>query len=69
MIKGDTDGVFLDFDSTLSDNTIVDLLEPKGITWKAYAENYGGGCALDSNENGGLYVRKHVPFVSFTTIT
>ncbi|RUP31338.1 phosphoesterase [Jimgerdemannia flammicorona] len=69
MIKGNTHGVFFDFDSTLSDRTIVDLLEDKHISWKSYAENYSGGCKLDSKQDHGLYARKHVPFVSFTTIT
>ncbi|RUP45756.1 phosphoesterase family-domain-containing protein [Jimgerdemannia flammicorona] len=69
MIKGNTRGVFLDFDSTLSDRTIVDLLEPQGISWKSYAENYPGGCKLDKVLENGLYVRKHVPFISFTPIT
>jgi hypothetical protein len=49
---------------------VVDLLEPRGITWKAYLEGYPGGCSdVDQATNRGLfYVRRHNPFVSFDDI-
>ena len=45
---------------------IGDLLEAKGKTWKVYAEAYPGRCFL--GDRSGDYVRKHVPFLSFTNI-
>jgi phosphoesterase family protein len=46
--------------------TIVDLLENKGITWKAYMENMPADNKTVCID--GLYFRKHNPFVSFNTI-
>ncbi|OZJ05608.1 hypothetical protein BZG36_01469 [Bifiguratus adelaidae] len=67
MIRGSSDGVFLDFDSTIKGNTIVDLLEAKGVSWKTYQEAYPGGC--NTSTQVGTYYRKHNPFISFPTIT
>lgn len=43
-----------------------DLLEARGLSWKAYAEGYPGGCFLGAST--GAYVRRHVPFLSFTNV-
>ena len=59
-------------DQTIIDSanaTIVDELEGKGLTWSAYAERYAGQCVLDENDATLLYRRKHVPFLSFASIT
>jgi phospholipase C len=58
--------------------SIADLLEEKNLSWKSYAENYPGGCYLGSAAGSGrltptaapteLYVRKHVPLLSFASI-
>jgi hypothetical protein len=45
----------------LSEPSIADRLEAKGKTWKNYAENYPGPKGKDTD----LYVRRHVPFLSF----
>jgi hypothetical protein len=52
-----------------SERTIADLLEAKGLTWRQYAEGYPGRCDLGETAAGGRYERKHVPFMSFESIT
>jgi hypothetical protein len=51
------------------ERTIADLLEAKGLTWRQYAEGYPGRCDLVETASGGRYKRKHVPFMSFESIT
>jgi hypothetical protein len=50
----------------LPDTSIVDLLEAKNVTWKAYMED------LPENNKAvkskGQYVRKHNPFISFDRV-
>ena len=55
---------------------IVDSLETRGLTWKAYMEDYPsncgsqcstGGCFMGNNVSGG-YVSRHDPFVYFSDI-
>ncbi|KAI8914529.1 phosphoesterase [Gorgonomyces haynaldii] len=67
MIAGNTKGVFLDFDSTLKQATIVDQFESKGISWKSYQQSYPGNCFTGGSS--GTYRRKHNPFISFSAIT
>ena len=60
------DGVY-----NLPQKNLVDLLEQAGIGWKAYQENYPGGCFAGSvagNASTGLYARKHNPFITFDSI-
>jgi phospholipase C len=45
---------------------LVDLLESKSITWKAYIEDLPE--ANKATQKEGLYYRKHNPFVSFNNI-
>ena len=66
MIAGDTMGVRDDSPVNLSDRQLGDLLEGKGLSWAAYAEGYPGGCFLGRSK--GSYARKHVPFLSFTSV-
>jgi hypothetical protein len=66
MVAGSIMGVLLDFNITLNDRHLGDLLESHGRTWKAYAEGYPGNCYLGAQS--GNYVRKHVPFLSFKNI-
>ena len=47
--------------------TIGDAPEAKGLTWTAFAERYPGSCALA--DASALYQRKHVPFLSFASVT
>jgi len=44
---------------------IVDRLEAAGLTWKAYMENYHGGC---SDFGNGNYSDNHNPFVKYVDI-
>jgi phospholipase C len=67
MIAGDTLGVWNDKNVDLNQTHLGDLLEAKGLTWKAYAEGYPGNCFLGASS--GRYVRKHVPFLSFTNVS
>jgi len=66
MIAGDTMGVKDNNDHDIEGRNLVDLLEEKQISWKAYQENYPGNCFSGSKSN--KYYRKHNPFISFNTI-
>ena len=66
MIAGDTLGVTSDTQVDLDGKSIADLLESKGKSWKVYADDYPGKCFLDPVKRP--YVRKHLPFLSFTNI-
>jgi hypothetical protein len=66
MVGGDYFGTFLDVQATIDRATIADLLEPRGLTWKNYAEGYPGNCFL--GDTHARYARKHVPFLSFKNI-
>jgi hypothetical protein len=79
MVAGSTFGVDRDHLSTpLKSATIVDRLEQKGLTWKAYAEDYPGKCFLGNYAGEGrltpkakptaLYAKKHVPLLEFESI-
>jgi Phosphoesterase family len=52
-----------------SERTIADLLEARGLSWRQYAEGFPGHCYTGSSASGALYERKHVPFMSFESIT
>jgi len=70
QLSGDTlgvpDGEPIDIEAT----NLVDLLEAKGVTWRAYMDGYvplkKGKCAPDKKI--GTYRRKHNPFMSFNNI-
>ncbi|KAF8979689.1 hypothetical protein BGZ52_004696, partial [Haplosporangium bisporale] len=47
--------------------TIVDLLETKGLSWRAYQEDAPTACFADFQSNG-LYFRKHNPFIIYDSI-
>lgn len=44
---------------------VVDQLDEKGVSWKAYAQGYPGGCFTGDE---GRYVRKHLPFITYKNI-
>ncbi|KAI8099824.1 phosphoesterase, partial [Halteromyces radiatus] len=70
MISGSTSGVHLDFDANIDDRkSIVDLLEKKQISWKAYQEDYPSDGKCHNDTSIGNYARKHNPFISFTNIS
>lgn len=66
MIAGSTHNVTSDHIVDLDEQHIGGLLERAGKTWKVYAEDYPGNCFLGAKH--GLYVRKHVPFLSFKNV-
>lgn len=66
MIAGDPLGVTNDSSVNLSETQIGDLLGAAGKTWKVYAEDYPGNCFTGGGH--GKYARKHVPFISFTSV-
>ncbi|KAF9111153.1 hypothetical protein BGX27_005334 [Mortierella sp. AM989] len=47
--------------------TIVDLLEPKNLTWKSYQQDMPSAC-FTGFESNGLYFRKHNPFIIHDSI-
>jgi len=66
LTAGNTHGADSDASVTLDVPHIGDLLEAKGRTWKVYADGYPGRCFLGSRS--GMYVRRHVPFLSFKNV-
>jgi len=68
QLFGDTYGIKNDNNINVPGENIVDRLEGKGISWKAYMENYPGGCFTKAKSSDGLYTRKHNPFISMDTI-
>lgn len=67
MIGGSTFGVEGDTQRDIDGRMLADLLEPAGLTWAQYAEDYPGSC-YTKNTAGKLYARKHVPFMSFRSV-
>jgi hypothetical protein len=67
---GTTAGVPDDNDVTVNEQNIVDQLEAKKHTWKAYMQSLSlcGGNKLAHACGNQLYERKHNPFVSFTDV-
>ena len=66
LTAGTLKGVDSNDPVTLAVRHIGDLVEARGLSWKAYAEDYPGDCFL--KEKSGDYARKHVPFLSFQNI-
>lgn len=66
LTSGNTWNLWSDKQVDIDAVNIVDLLEQKGKTWKAYAEGYPGNCFL--KKSFGNYFRKHVPFLSYKNI-
>ncbi len=66
LVAGSTYGVDSDANVTLDKPHVGDLVEAKGLQWKAYAEAYPGNCFLGAHAR--TYVRKHVPFLSFKNV-
>jgi acid phosphatase len=64
-IGGDTLGITDDECHTINETNLVDLLEKKGVSWKAYMEDlpmHDKLCCVSENK---LYWKKHNPFLSF----
>jgi phosphatidylinositol-3-phosphatase len=70
--SGSTNGVTGDADTTIDVPNIVDRLEGKGKSWRAYMQTYST-CAtqlqsLCPSASLQLYARKHNPFVSYADV-
>jgi len=67
--SGSTNGVAGDSDTTIDVANIVDQLDARGKTWKAYMQSYSL-CAtpLDHACGNQLYERKHNPFISYQDV-
>jgi phosphatidylinositol-3-phosphatase len=68
--SGATNGVANDNDTTISVPNIVDQLEARGKTWKAYMQSLSlcDGNLLAHACGNQLYERKHNPFVSYQDV-
>ena len=74
LFSGSTHGVEDDKIHDIDAPTLADQIEAAGRTWGAYAENLPPGCYTDAKADGGRdgageYARKHMPALSFTSIT
>lgn len=67
QIAGSPLGCTSDSNIDITQTSLVDLFEEKGISWRAYEEAYPGKCFTGAES--GTYVRKHNPFMSFTSVT
>jgi hypothetical protein len=68
MVTGSTLGIRDNRPKDLEATSLVDLLEPAGVSWKVYAEDLLSPCFLGSTSPDGLYVRKHEPYISLRPI-
>ena len=79
LVAGSTFGLSRDHvDTPLEAQSIVDRLEQKKLSWKAYAEDFPGSCFLHSEAGKGyltpkasptaLYTKRHVPLLSFASV-
>src|ERR1700675_925000 len=67
--SGSTNGVADDNDTTSNGADIVDPLEAKRKTWKAYMQSYSlCTTPLDHSCGNQLYERKHNPFISYQDV-
>jgi hypothetical protein len=67
--SGSTNGVADDNDTTVDVPNIVDQLEAKGHSWKAYMQSYSlCTTPLDHACGNQLYERKHNPFISYKDV-
>lgn len=66
LTSGALNGVKDDRKYDLNVNSIADLLEARGLTWKVYAEDFPGKCFVGTSSKG--YTRKHNPFISYVNI-
>ncbi len=67
-VAGSTLGVVYNHPTDLDATSLVDLLEPAGVSWKVYAENLPSACFRGAVSPDGLYVRRHEPYISFRNV-
>jgi acid phosphatase len=68
MVSGMYNTFHLDTIHEVDYPSVADKVEKIGMDWKTYQQNYPGNCSLDHNADGGLYERKHNPFISIKSI-
>jgi hypothetical protein len=71
LMAGDAYGIRDDNPVTIDVPHLGDLLDARGISWKAYVEDYPGGCFAGSSSkdsDAGFYVRRHLPFIEFASV-
>ncbi len=67
LIGGDTFGIDFDCTSCIKDaQSLPDLIEARGLTWKTYQEDMPSPCF--PGPEAGNYANKHNPFVYFSPI-
>ena len=77
--SGSTQGVTDDSDYNLDGQSLSSQFAAAGLSWKTYAQDYptSAGCHKASTYSGGVdgpgvagtYARKHVPAMSFTSVS
>ncbi|KAI9348100.1 phosphoesterase [Obelidium mucronatum] len=67
MVAGSYYTCTSDSNCNLAKKNVADLLEAKGLTWKAYNEGIPSVCYTGTSS--GKYYRKHNPLISFTNIS
>ena len=55
--------------SPFSAENLGNTCEAAGLTWKAYSENLPAAGSTLCDADGGLYARRHEPWVSFSNLT
>jgi len=66
QVSGDYYSWNFDTNHNLDYTNLIDLFDPKGITWKSYNENFPSPCYAGASQ--GKYYRKHNPFISFNNV-
>jgi len=68
QVYGDTHNITDDSWYDIKGKSLVDLLEAKDVSWKAYQEKFPGSCFTGKGSEDMLYVHKHNPFISMNTV-
>jgi len=67
LTSGSTDGISSDCSSCrVGARNLVDQLESAGVSWRAYLEDYPGGCFAGAAAGG--YAAKHNPFIHYADV-
>ncbi len=74
LFSGSTQGITDDKVHNINATSLLDQIEAKGKTWKAYAQNmpgncFAGGTASGGEDGAGEYLRRHNPAISFVGIS
>ena len=75
LFSGSTHDVLDDEVHDIDAPNLADQLDAAGTSWRVYAENlpagscFTGGASRDGPDGDGVYVRKHNPAISFTSIS